>query len=125
MLSHTVDRTVKSRKQRTSAARPTAAKPLAKRSKSTKSAGTPARRKIAHQKNPERAGGAAKTKASQGGSPFSYGSLAYMLRNRIYIGETGYHGKWYPGEHEAIIDQPSSPKTLVCARDGSPKAALC
>jgi site-specific DNA recombinase len=48
---------------------------------------------------------AAKTKASQGGSPFSYGPLAYMLRNRIYLGETGHHGKWYPGEHEAIIDQ--------------------
>jgi hypothetical protein len=55
MLSHTEDRTVKNRKQKTSAARPTAAKPIAKRSKSTKSAGTSTRRKIAHQKDPKRA----------------------------------------------------------------------
>lgn len=47
----------------------------------------------------------AKTTAAQGGSPFTYGTLAYMLRNRIYLGETGHHGKWYPGEHEAIIDR--------------------
>jgi DNA invertase Pin-like site-specific DNA recombinase len=47
----------------------------------------------------------AKTKASRGGSPFTYGPLAYMLRNRIYIGETGHRGKWYPGEHEPIVDR--------------------
>jgi site-specific DNA recombinase len=48
---------------------------------------------------------AAKTKASQGGSPFTYGPLAYMLRNRIYIGETGHLGKWYSGEHRPIIQR--------------------
>lgn len=40
-----------------------------------------------------------------GGVPFTFGPLAYLFRNRTYIGETGHAGKWFPGEHEAIIDR--------------------
>ena len=49
-----------------------------------------------------------KTKVAkyQGGIPFTYGPLAYFLKNRIYIGETHHGGKWFKGEHEAILDRP-------------------
>jgi recombinase len=40
-----------------------------------------------------------------GGIPFTYGPLSYFLRNRIYIGETHHSGKWFEGEHQAIIDR--------------------
>lgn len=39
-----------------------------------------------------------------GDKPFSRGALYHMLKNRIYLGEVGHKGTWYPGEHEAIID---------------------
>ncbi len=42
-----------------------------------------------------------------GGIPFTYGPLSYFLRNRIYIGETHHSGKWFEGEHQAIIDRQS------------------
>lgn len=41
----------------------------------------------------------------QGGIPFTYGPLAYLLKNRIYIGEMHHGGKWFKGEHEAILDR--------------------
>ena len=41
-----------------------------------------------------------------GGKPFARGALYLMLRNRIYRGEIVHHEQSYPGEHEAIIDQP-------------------
>jgi site-specific DNA recombinase len=41
----------------------------------------------------------------RGGIPFTYGPLAYFLKNRIYLGETHYGGKWFKGEHEAILDR--------------------
>src|SRR6185437_2030426 len=40
-----------------------------------------------------------------GGIPFTYGPLAYLLKNRTYLGETGHGGKWFPGEHEPVIDR--------------------
>lgn len=40
-----------------------------------------------------------------GGVPFTYGPLAYLLKNRTYLGETGHAGKWFVGEHEPIIDR--------------------
>ncbi|MGL5164875.1 MAG: recombinase family protein [Afipia sp.] len=40
-----------------------------------------------------------------GGVPLTYGPLAYLLKNRIYIGEMGHKNKWYAGEHEPIIDR--------------------
>ena len=41
----------------------------------------------------------------QGGIPFTYGPLAYFLKNRIYLGETHHGGKWFKGEHAAILDR--------------------
>ena len=41
-----------------------------------------------------------------GEKPFARGALYLMLRNRIYRGEIVHHEQFYPGEHEAIIDQP-------------------
>ena len=40
-----------------------------------------------------------------GGIPLTYGPLAYLLKNRTYVGEIGHDGAWYPGEHAAIIDR--------------------
>ena len=48
-----------------------------------------------------------KVKKFNGGIPFTYGPLAHFLKNRVYIGETGHGGKWYSGEHKAIIDRKS------------------
>ena len=42
-------------------------------------------------------------RAVSGGVPFSYGPLAYLLKNRTYLGEMGHKGKWFAGEHRAII----------------------
>jgi site-specific DNA recombinase len=39
------------------------------------------------------------------GIPFTYGPLAYLLKNRTYLGETGHNGTSFPGEHEPIIDR--------------------
>jgi site-specific DNA recombinase len=41
----------------------------------------------------------------QGGIPFTYGPLAYFLKNRIYVGDIHYGGKWFKGQHEAIVDR--------------------
>jgi DNA invertase Pin-like site-specific DNA recombinase len=38
-----------------------------------------------------------------GGIPFTRGPLAYLLRNRFYLGEVVYRGKVNPGEHAAIL----------------------
>jgi site-specific DNA recombinase len=46
-----------------------------------------------------------KVKKYNGGIPFTYGPLAHFLKNRLYIGETGHNGKWFAGEHAAIIDR--------------------
>ena len=40
----------------------------------------------------------------QGGIPFTYGPLAYFLKNRIYLGEMHHGGRWFKGEHKAIVD---------------------
>lgn len=47
----------------------------------------------------------AKVRKFQGGVPFTYGSLAYFLKNRIYIGDISHKGKWFKGEHEPIVDR--------------------
>jgi site-specific DNA recombinase len=48
-----------------------------------------------------------KTKVAKynGAIPFTYGPLAYFLKNRVYLGEVHHGGKWFDGEHEAIIDR--------------------
>lgn len=40
-----------------------------------------------------------------GGIPFTYGPLAHFLKNRVYVGETRYKDKWFPGEHAPIVDR--------------------
>jgi Recombinase len=40
-----------------------------------------------------------------GGISFTYGPLAYFLKNRIYVGEMHHDGKWFKGEHQAILDR--------------------
>jgi site-specific DNA recombinase len=42
-----------------------------------------------------------------GGIPFTYGPLAHFLKNRVYLGEVHHGGKWFEGEHEAIVDRPT------------------
>ncbi|MGA8156835.1 MAG: recombinase family protein, partial [Rhodoplanes sp.] len=40
-----------------------------------------------------------------GGIPFTRGPLAYLLRNRFYIGEVVFKGEVFPGEQPAILDR--------------------
>jgi site-specific DNA recombinase len=46
-----------------------------------------------------------KVRKFNGEIPFTYGPLAYFLKNRVYIGETGHKDKWFPGEHAPIVDR--------------------
>ncbi len=38
-----------------------------------------------------------------GNVPLTNGPLAYILKNRLYLGELNHGGSSYPGDHEAII----------------------
>src|SRR5215203_5774726 len=40
-----------------------------------------------------------------GGIPFTRGSLAYLLRNRFYIGELVHRGEVCPGQHTPILNR--------------------
>ena len=39
-----------------------------------------------------------------GGVRFGVGTLAYLLKNRLYVGEISYRGEVHRGEHEPILD---------------------
>lgn len=39
-----------------------------------------------------------------GGNRFTCGPLAYILKNRTYLGETSHGDEWFPGEHQRILD---------------------
>ena len=41
-----------------------------------------------------------------GGKPLARGALYAMLQNRIYLGEIVHKENSYPGEHDAIVDEP-------------------
>jgi DNA invertase Pin-like site-specific DNA recombinase len=41
-----------------------------------------------------------------GGGAFGVGALAYLLKNRFYIGEVVYRGEVHRGDHAAILDRP-------------------
>ena len=36
---------------------------------------------------------------------FALGPLAYILKNRVYIGEVVYRGEVFPGEQQPIVDR--------------------
>jgi site-specific DNA recombinase len=40
-----------------------------------------------------------------GGFRFGVGALAYLLKNRLYIGEIAYRGKSHHGEHDPIVER--------------------
>jgi hypothetical protein len=40
-----------------------------------------------------------------GGIPFTRGPLAYLLRNRFYLGEVAFKGETLAGEQPAIVDR--------------------
>jgi site-specific DNA recombinase len=42
---------------------------------------------------------------TRGGIRFGVGTLGYLLRNRLYVGEVAYRGKIYRGEHPPILDR--------------------
>lgn len=42
---------------------------------------------------------------TRGGIPFMRGPLAYLLKNRTYLGEILHRGQRYEGEHEAIVSR--------------------
>src|SRR3979490_1390572 len=46
-----------------------------------------------------------KTGKTVGGIPFTRGGLAYLLRNRFYLGEVAFKGEVLPGEQAAILDR--------------------
>jgi len=48
-----------------------------------------------------------------GGIPFNYGTVLHVLKNRIYLGETGHDGKWFAGEHDPTLDR----KTFDCVQE--------
>ena len=69
-----------------------------------------------------------------GAIPFTYGPLAYFLKNRVYRGEMHHGGKWFPGEHKAIIQATelpstgssnSSPQRQPAGRQSDPIAVPC
>jgi site-specific DNA recombinase len=48
---------------------------------------------------------AMKSGKAAGGVALSNGPLAYMLRNRMYLGELNHKAKSYPGEHAPLLDR--------------------
>ena len=42
---------------------------------------------------------------SKNGKPLSKQALYTILHNRLYMGDIGHKGDFYPGQHEALIDQ--------------------
>jgi site-specific DNA recombinase len=48
-----------------------------------------------------------------GGIPFTYGPLAYLLKNRVYIGEVHHGGKWFKGEQKGILDRQTFERVQV------------
>lgn len=46
-----------------------------------------------------------RTQRPVGGQIFSSNVVLTMLRNRLYIGEVHHRGKYYPGQHKAIISR--------------------
>ncbi len=62
----------------------------------------------------------------RGGVPFKRGALAYMLSNRIYVGEVVHKDKVYPGEHKAIVSREvfDAVQTKLADRTASPSGTV-
>ncbi|WP_375462165.1 recombinase family protein [uncultured Enterovirga sp.] len=59
----------------------------------------------------------------RGGIPFTRGSLAYLLRNRFYVGEIAFRGEVHAAEHPAILDRglfDAVQRKLTDQRNGDP-----
>lgn len=62
----------------------------------------------------------------RGGVPFKRGALAYMLSNRIYVGEVVHKDSAYPGEHDAIVSREifDAVQAKLADRTASPIGAM-
>jgi site-specific DNA recombinase len=49
-----------------------------------------------------------------GGVAFGRGPLAYLLRNRCYVGEILHKGQIHPADHEAILDRTTFDAVRTC-----------
>ena len=52
----------------------------------------------------------------QGGIPFTYGPLAYFLKNRIYLGEIHHGGKWFRASMRRSSTERPSTASSSCSR---------
>ena len=43
-------------------------------------------------------------RGDKGERPFTQPVVSHMLRNRLYIGEVRNNSQWFPGQHEAVVD---------------------
>ncbi len=58
-------------------------------------------------------------KKTVGGIRFTYGPLAYLLKNRVYIGEATHKGESFSGEHESIVDPKTFDKVQALLKSNS------
>jgi site-specific DNA recombinase len=56
-----------------------------------------------------------------GGIPFTYGPLAYLLKNRVYIGEVHHGGKWFKGEQKGILDRQTFERVQILLKTNGSK----
>ena len=59
-----------------------------------------------------------------GGRSFNYGTALHVLKNRIYLGETGHDGKWFAGEHDPIIDSETFDRVQEIMKGNSVKRSM-
>jgi site-specific DNA recombinase len=56
-----------------------------------------------------------------GGVHLTNGPLAYLLRNRVYLGEINHREKSYPGQHPSRKQDDAE----LCNQEGRPVSLLC
>jgi DNA invertase Pin-like site-specific DNA recombinase len=66
----------------------------------------------------------AKDVRTKRGKPIDKGFLYKLFRNRVYLGEAVHKGTSYPGEHQAIIDQPRCRHDADHDQEGQPALSL-
>ncbi len=60
---------------------------------------------------------------TRSGRPFSWKSVLTILKNRVYLGEVGWRGEWFPGEHEPLVDPDVFGKAEVLLQERGEDAA--